>query len=441
MIGKLIGKALVVAILGMAAAPFCSGQAPPSNDNFSNRIVLTGNTVAFSGALAGATLQPNEALGGYGANQLTGNLSQSIWWTWTAPQTSLVIVEMIGASSDSQIQGGEPVDGVAIYDTTNVFTQADPVAQMGLDVSMICEALRFSATEGSNYQIQVIGSSSTAYQFLLVATDPPLILQVPRSLTVSSNASTLFTVVADGYRPLRYQWQMAGTNLPGQTATMLALTNIDGSQAGSYSVIVTNVGGSVTSAPAVLAVSAAIVQPSLMAVNGDPGQFVLVLSGEVGRNYRIESSVDLAGWTGDYSFPRYPFWYVGEYSHNTPYLTSIIFNTNGNSSFVITNDQGCQYFRASQYQPANEICINNMRQIRFAKLLWRRDFNNDDFDGVRWLTPTGFDLAPYFLAGALPSCPLDPDQTFPTSYIPDDCQTEPVCEIVPQTHILEEPQQ
>jgi hypothetical protein len=98
MIGKLIGKALVVAILGMAAAPFCSGQAPPSNDNFSNRIVLTGNTVAFSGALAGATLQPNEALGGYGANQLTGNLSQSIWWTWTAPQTSLVIVEMIGAS-------------------------------------------------------------------------------------------------------------------------------------------------------------------------------------------------------------------------------------------------------------------------------------------------------------------------------------------------------
>ncbi len=441
MIGKLIGKSLVVGILSMTAAPLCFGQAPPPNDNFSNRVVLTGNTVAFSGTLAGATLQPNEALGGYGANQLTGNLSQSIWWTWTAPQSSLVIVEMIGASADSQIAGGEPLDGVAIYDTTNVFTQVDPVAQMGLDVSMICEALRFSATEGSNYQIQVIGSSSTAYQFLLEATNPPLILQPPRSVTVSSNASTLFTVVADGYRPLRYQWRMAGTNLPGQTATMLALTNIDGSQAGNYSVIVTNMGGSVTSAPAVLAVSTAIVQPSLMAMSGATGQFMFALTGEAGRNYRIESSVDLAGWTDGYSFLRYPFWYVADFGYNTPYLTSIIFNTNGNSSFLITNVQAWQYLRASQYQPANEICINNMRQIRFAKLLWRRDFNNDDFDGVRWLTPTGFDLAPYFPGGVLPCCPFDPEQTFPTSYIPNDCQTEPVCEIVPQTHILEEPQQ
>lgn len=48
MIGKLIGKSLVVGILSMTAAPLCFGQAPPPNDNFSNRVVLTGNTVAFS---------------------------------------------------------------------------------------------------------------------------------------------------------------------------------------------------------------------------------------------------------------------------------------------------------------------------------------------------------------------------------------------------------
>jgi hypothetical protein len=138
---------------------------------------------------------------------------------------------------------------MAIYDTTNVFTQAAPIAQFTVDLSILCDTVTFSAIGGSHYQIQMLGKGSTAYQFQLTATNSPLILQGPRNLTISSNESTLFTVVAEGYRPLSYQWQFAGTNLPGQTSPMLALTNIDGSQAGSYSVIVTNVGGAVTSAP------------------------------------------------------------------------------------------------------------------------------------------------------------------------------------------------
>jgi hypothetical protein len=427
-------------LLGGVVCIACSlpslGKAPPPNDNFSNRIVLTGNSVAFSGTLAGATLEPHEALGGNLTNVFLGTVSQSIWWTWTAPQTSLVTVEMTGASADSQIPSGGPVDGIAIYDTTNIFAKAQPVAEMDLDVSIVCQALTFSATEGSNYQIQVLGSSSTAYQFLLMAADIPLILQPPRSVTVSSNASTLFTVVAEGYRPLSYQWQLAGSNLAGQTAPMLALTNIDGSQAGGYSVIVTNAGGAVTSTPVVLAVSASDVQPSLMAVTGQSAQFMFALTGEIGRNYRIESSVDLAGWTNEYSFPD-PF-SRGVAPPYGSFVTSVVFNTNASSTFVMSNTLPCKFLRASQYQPANEICINNMRQLRFAKSLWRRDEN-----GERWLyveSPAS-ELAPYLPQGALPCCPLDPLQSFATSYEPSDCETVPECMLVPQTHVLEEPSQ
>jgi hypothetical protein len=343
---------------------------------------------------------------------------------------------MTGASADSQIPSGGPVDGIAIYDTTNIFAKAQPVAEMDLDVSIVCQALTFSATEGSNYQIQVLGSSSTAYQFLLMAADIPLILQPPRSVTVSSNASTLFTVVAEGYRPLSYQWQLAGSNLAGQTAPMLALTNIDGSQAGGYSVIVTNAGGAVTSTPVVLAVSASDVQPSLMAVTGQSAQFMFALTGEIGRNYRIESSVDLAGWTNEYSFPD-PF-SRGVAPPYGSFVTSVVFNTNASSTFVMSNTLPCKFLRASQYQPANEICINNMRQLRFAKSLWRRDEN-----GERWLyveSPAS-ELAPYLPQGALPCCPLDPLQSFATSYEPSDCETVPECMLVPQTHVLEEPSQ
>ncbi len=295
---------LLGGILCLACSLPCLGQTPPPNDTFSNRIVLSGNSVAFSGTLAGATLQPHEALGGTLTDVLVEAPNQTIWWTWTAPQTSLVIVEMTGASADSQLANSGPVDGIAIYDTTNVFAEVQPVAEMDLDVSILSQALTFAATAGSNYQIQVLGSSSTAYQFLLMATNHPLILQPPRSVTVSSNASTLFTVLAEGYRPLFYQWQLAGTNLPGQTAPMLVLTNLNGNQAGNYSVVVTNVGGAATSAPVVLAVSASNVPPTLTAVSGQSAQFMFTLTGEMGRNYRMESSVDLAGWSNRYQLSR-----------------------------------------------------------------------------------------------------------------------------------------
>lgn len=426
-------QALLLGTVCVAISLPCFGQAPPPNDNFSNRIVLTGNSVAFSGTLAGATLEPHEALGENFTNYVYP-ADESVWWTWTAPQTSLVTLEMIGASADAA--GFDFVDGIAIYDTTNVFTQVQPVAEVGLDLSIICDALTFSAIGGSNYQIQLLGSSSTAYQFLLMATNSPLFLQAPRNLTVSSNESTLLTVVAEGYRPLSYQWQFAGINLAGQTAPMLVLTNIDGSQAGSYTVVVTNIGGATTSAPAVLAVSSFNMPPALTAKPGQFGQFDFGLTGEIGRNYRIEASVDLVEWTNEYSFPRHVYSSSGT-DHDNPELTSVVFNTNGSSSLSVGDAVPWMFIRASQYQPANEICINNLRQIRFAKSMWQRDSASP-----RWYTPDGPDLAPYFLQGSLPHCPLDTTSSWVNSYSTGVNNRSMTCDcmIVLETHILEEPQ-
>jgi hypothetical protein len=178
----------------------------------------------------------------------------------------------------------------------------------------------------------------------------------------------------------------------------------------------------------------------LTAVNGRFGQFAFALTGEIGRNYRIESSVDLVAWTNEYSFPRHP--YSSSYSeidYDHPALTSVVFNTNGSSSFSVSNAMPCQFLRAMQYQPANEICINNLRQIRFAKELWLREDTNYP---VRWDTPAGSDLAPYFLQGHLPYCPSDTNSSWITSYADGvvNCATTPMCGVVPETHILEEPQ-
>ena len=82
----------------------------------------------------------------------------------------------------------------------------------------------------------------------------PFILTQPASQAVYVGLTACFTVVAGGSAPIGYQWRKGGVELPGATASALTLTNAQLADAGSYNVTITNVYGSVASAPAVLTV-------------------------------------------------------------------------------------------------------------------------------------------------------------------------------------------
>jgi hypothetical protein len=85
---------------------------------------------------------------------------------------------------------------------------------------------------------------------------PPVIMASPASLTVASGTTAEFQVEAIGSPPLVYQWVFNGTNaIAGATTAALSLTNVQLTQAGTYSVAVSNPYGAVTSAPALLQVS------------------------------------------------------------------------------------------------------------------------------------------------------------------------------------------
>ena len=76
----------------------------------------------------------------------------------------------------------------------------------------------------------------------------------PQSQTVFVGSNVVFSVAVDGTPPLRYFWRMNGTNMPAETNAALNLTSVAAGQSGAYSLVVTNVAGSITSAPAVLRV-------------------------------------------------------------------------------------------------------------------------------------------------------------------------------------------
>jgi len=114
------------------------------------------------------------------------------------------------------------------------------------------------------------------------ATAPSITTQ-PSSVTVTAGGNASFSVVASGTDPLSYQWYKDNATVSGATAATLSLSSATASQAGSYTVKVTNTAGSVTSSAAVLTVNAALVAPAftIQPVGGTvvTGQLVSLLGG------------------------------------------------------------------------------------------------------------------------------------------------------------------
>ena len=79
-------------------------------------------------------------------------------------------------------------------------------------------------------------------------------------------------------------------------------------------------------------------------------------------------------------------------------------------------------------------CINNLRLIDSSKQQWALEQRQQSSN-----TPSGTDLQPYLGRGAsgeLPSCPVDPQNAFASSYAVGNVGSKPLCDIVSSTHIL-----
>lgn len=131
---------------------------------------------------------------------------------------------------------------------------------------------------------------------LLPAAIPPTIVADPVNRSVKVGTNVTFTASASGTAPLAYQWQFNTTNLPGATSNVLALTGVDWPNGGQYALVVTNIAGSVTSAPALLT----ILPPDPAHIDSvvllPDGRLEFSASGDMGH-YSVEVSTNLFDWT------------------------------------------------------------------------------------------------------------------------------------------------
>ncbi len=128
---------------------------------------------------------------------------------------------------------------------------------------------------------------------------PPIISQQPTNTpAVTQLGSVTFLASASGAQPLKYQWTLAGTNLPGANTTTYTATNVSPTNIGPYVVYVTNKLGWTNSLPAFVQLPPFFTLPptnqSILA--GQPVGFSVQVSGNPPLYFQWQfNGIDLTG--------------------------------------------------------------------------------------------------------------------------------------------------
>jgi len=207
-----------------------------------------------------------------GASYLYGSVKAPSIETQPSSQT----VAVGGSATFTVVPGGTPPFSYQWYKNDTALTGSAVYTSWGFTYPSCI------LSNTGTYKVKVSNSagsiwSSDATLTVGGSTVPPAITTQPNSQTVNSGTTASFSVVASGGTPLSYQWQKNGSPISGATASSFSISNVQGSDAGDYTVTVSNTGGSSTSLPATLSVNVVATAPSI--TSHPASQTVMVGSG------------------------------------------------------------------------------------------------------------------------------------------------------------------
>jgi uncharacterized repeat protein (TIGR03803 family) len=229
------------------------------------------------------------------------------------------------------------------YVTLHQFSDDDGIYSSGNLV--FSGAALFGPTWGST-----CSSSNLGIVFSLsFSADPPVVTNLFPSQTAEQGATVTFTAAAGGYAPCHYQWFFNGTTPVSGMAlnSRLVLTNIQFSDAGAYTVIVTNLFGAMTSSPAMLNVIPSVQRRPVpgVKVTGETGSMLNVdyaNSLSPAPNWTTLGSVSLTGTSQfyfDHTAPLPPQRFYRAWQTGTPGVVPTL-NLNFVPAITLTGNVG-----------------------------------------------------------------------------------------------------
>lgn len=265
-----------------------SGTGPISyvwQFNGTNIAGATNNTLAIS------NMQPSAA-GAYTvmvSNSVSVVSTQTVL-SYVAPAVILSAPLSQSAGPGTNVNLGVSVGGTGPIDYTWQFNGTNLVGATNGTLT-ISNMQSFNA---GTYTVVVSNSiSSATTQAVVSYVAPPRISSQPVSKSVNPNADVVLNVNATGSPAPVYQWYVNGVPAPGIGNNVLSIPGFQLANQGTYTVVISNAAGVVTSAPAVLLLD---VPPAFTSIGVNNGAFSLQISGAIGTNYVIEGSTDLINW-------------------------------------------------------------------------------------------------------------------------------------------------
>ena len=208
-----------------------SGLANTSS-SFSPHKLGGGDTGGFS------VSQTFSTVGAPGEPAIDGQIGGSpVWYAYVAPTNGSMVVSTAGSTFNTLLgvfvgpgDSFATLTNVAAGYTTNRVLNGQPRLSV---TNVPAGQTNFIVVDG------YLGASGVVHLNIgfgnaVSITNPP-----QNQLGVAGSNAT-FTVGATGSTPLKYSWQLNGTNIAGATNTSLTIANLQTANAGSYTVVVTN---------------------------------------------------------------------------------------------------------------------------------------------------------------------------------------------------------
>jgi autotransporter-associated beta strand protein len=220
-------------IIGTAAGP--DGQAP--NAGWSAGIMLRGNTNSTPGTPLGnsssryacvfstvgnGTYYEDDTMSNGGGPFASGNLGSYAWYK----------IQRISDTFTTSVSS----DGVT-------WTAVNTNTLSGIGTTIYVGPFTYAASS-QNPNVHWASFDSVSLTGNVVG--PPTVTITPQTDTAYTGQSSTFTALAGGAAPFSYQWQFNGVNLTGATNVALPLTNLQPTNSGLYTVVLTNANGSAT---------------------------------------------------------------------------------------------------------------------------------------------------------------------------------------------------
>jgi len=210
------------------------------------------------------------------------------------------------------------------------------------------DAGAYSVTVSNTY-----GSVTSAAAQLTVnlPVAPSISTQPQDRVNILPGATASFTVVAGGSDPLTYQWYF-NTNTPVANAndSILTITNVQPGDVGSYSVVVSNAAGSVTSSNAVLTIDTNGVAPVF---NTEPASQVVLIGGTASFTAVADGTAPISYQWSDGGVP------IPGATSTTLTLTNVLATDDGNYTVTASNSVGVTTSDPAQLTVTTSVIVPN----------------------------------------------------------------------------------